>query len=60
MCALTISSEEMRPLLIALAIQAAEAPITFLLRRLLFGMSDHVARFDVEHLDPRADQLLEG
>src|ERR1700730_6161536 len=47
MCALTISSDEIRPVLMAFAIQAAEAPITFLRRRLL-ATSDDVAGLDVE------------
>src|SRR5205809_7941735 len=59
MCALTISSEEIRPDLIALASQVAEAPITFRRRRRLLATSDDVARLDVEYLDPRAHQLLE-
>ena len=60
MCALTTSSEEIRPDLIAFAIQVAEAPITFLLRRRFLAMSDHVAGLDVQHLHPRADQLLKA
>src|ERR1700692_372075 len=58
MWALTISSDDIRPDLIAFAIHVAEAPMTFLLRRLL-ATSDDVAGLDVEHLHPRADELLE-
>src|SRR2546428_9813085 len=59
MCALRISSEEIRPDRIAFASQTADAPITFRRRRRLFAMSDDVARLDVEYLDSRADQLLQ-
>src|ERR1700687_2568069 len=59
-CALTTSSEETRPVRIALASHVAEAPMTFLRRRdLLLGISDHVAGFDVEHLDAGSDQALQ-
>ena len=58
MWALTTSSDEMRPDLIAFAIHEADAPMTFRLRRRLLAMSDHVAGLDVEHLHTRADQLL--
>src|ERR1700680_1284797 len=60
-CALTTSSEETRPVRMALASHVAEAPMTFLRRRdfLLGGTSDHVARFDVEHLDAGSDQPLQ-
>ena len=60
MCALTTSSDEIRPVLMAFANHVAEAPITFFLRLRFLAISDHVAGFDVEHLHPRADQLLEG
>src|SRR6202035_1569683 len=59
MWALTTSSEEIRPDLIAFAIQVAEAPMTLLLRRRLFATSDRVARLDIENFDSRTDQLLE-
>lgn len=59
MWALTTSSDEIRPDLIAFAIQVAEAPMTLILRRRLFATSDRVARLDVENLDSRADQLLD-
>ncbi len=52
MCALTISSDEIRPDLMAFAIHVAEAPITFLRRRRLFATSDDVAGLDVEDLHP--------
>ncbi len=43
MCALTISSDEIRPDRMAFAIHVAEAPITFRRRRRLFATSDDVA-----------------
>jgi hypothetical protein len=51
MWALTISSEDIRPDLIAFAIHVAEAPMTFLRRRLL-ATSDGIAGFDVQHFHP--------
>jgi hypothetical protein len=59
MCALTISSDEIRPVRMAFAIQVAEAPITFVRRRRRVATSDHVAGLDVEDLDTRAHELLQ-
>src|SRR4029077_1302582 len=60
MCALTISSDDIRPDRIAFAIHVADAPMTFLRRRRFLGISDRVAGLDVENLYPRADQLLQS